>query len=636
MALIPSERLTDWEPGVRVGVPGGIDQYYPGGVNERTTLVNVVTFGADPTGVADSSSAVSDAMATITTDDVLYFPAGTFRLDSDLNIAANASNFTIRGAGPTQTVIIGGASIVFGSSDGWVWPNPAAAASGLSLNGTSVTLDDASAFGVGDLMLIGFDDETDNTAIQAGDVPIISVGGYAPTIRWRRQVTKVTGKVGNVLTISPGVYHTPAYSTGIAWVAQLQHDLVGIEDLHMDMAGETTIFPISMNHCNGCWVRNVKITTMANYGIAVADSFQCEIRKCEISERQSGGSNGAGILVNTCAAMLVEDNILYDLAPSMEINQGTCGSVFAYNLCENEIHDPPFNFLNFTIDSNHGPHNSMNLYEGNVSNSFICDGYFGGESELTIYRNWITSSNLSDITTFGIALKRFSRNVSSVGNVMGKTGVAQGGFSYGEPNIGNGDSTGTAEPTTGDFWADWKMTGQLTTRVSDTAGTITLASGSIGTGQLTSFRWNSNANGASFSAGTVSGSSVPFTGATGDALPALNTVGNVYPQPAGFQELDLDVENSAIDKGNYTYGASGAAGSMSSLGGDTLIESYYRDAKPTWFYSLAWPPFDPEDPNASSYSAIPAGYRFLNNGDDPPAEGGTTISVANVTNFNVV
>src|SRR5207247_2677966 len=88
---------------------------------------------------------------------------------------------------------------------------------------------------------------------------------------------------------------------------------------------------------------------------------------------------------------LVEDNIMYQSFSEIEINSGSIGNVFAYNFMKDG---------NFA-DSNHNSHNSYNLYEGNIIDNFESDGYYGSESEATLFRNYILGY---------VALKRFSRN----------------------------------------------------------------------------------------------------------------------------------------------------------------------------------------------------------------------------------
>ena len=55
--LIPADRLTDWTPGVRVGVPGGIP-------TNRTKLIDVTAspYNADRTGSTDASQAIQAAI----------------------------------------------------------------------------------------------------------------------------------------------------------------------------------------------------------------------------------------------------------------------------------------------------------------------------------------------------------------------------------------------------------------------------------------------------------------------------------------------------------------------------------------------------------------------------------------------
>ena len=43
----------------------------------------------------------------------------------------------------------------------------------------------------------------------------------------------------------------------------------------------------------------------------------------------------------------------------------------------------------------------------------------------------------------------------------------------------------------------------------------------------------------------------------------------------------------------------------------TLTNSYYLSSKPSYFGSLAWPPYDPASPSGASATNIPAGYRYI-------------------------
>jgi hypothetical protein len=611
--LIPQNRLTDWSPGVKSGVPGGIPN--------RTRLVNVAEapYGADRTGALDAAPAIQRAINDAQPEDVIYIPPGTYRLDSQINISHGTDNVTIRGAGPNVTVLRPKqACIAFGASDGWNFPYPAVEATGgLSKGSTAITIKDATPFSVGALIQIAFRDQNDDAAIIAGAVPVFGVGGWDPTRSLRRQITRVVGKNDQTLTIHPAIYHSPDANLSGAKVsvALLQHDRVGIEDFAIDCADATAVFPILLQHAFGCWIKNVKVSNIANYGIGVMDSLQCEVRRCEIRDRRVGGSNGAALLVNTVSGSLLEDNILYNVFPLVEVNHGSSGNVFAYNLCEN----PSIaGVVYMGIDTNHGPHNAFNLYEGNVSPNLMADGYFGGCSEDAVYRNWFHGTCADgSAKTFTLSLKRFTRNYSLLGNVLGRSGLTQGAINYGEPNIGNGMSKGTAKPSQGTFWADWRATGTLNQRVSDSEGSLVLERGSIAAAQLFTIRWGDGSLYRTYTAQVDSASVINLTGGSGSPLPAQGTSVAIFMQPAGYQEMDLDVQTSTIEKGNFVFGNSGTGGTVSSLGADTLAPSLFRASKPHWFGDLAWPPFDPAFPSAAGYDRIPAGYRFIH-GTNPP------------------
>ena len=202
---------------------------------------------------------------------------------------------------------------------------------------------------------------------------------------------------------------------------------------------------------------------------------------------------------------------------------------------------------------------------------------------------------------------------------------AVGATAYGQPNIGNGASSGTAQPSKGDYWDDWRPTtgttirGTLTVRRDDFHGRITLSSGKLVSGQSPAL-WLAAGTAPltwvkveSVTQGLVAIDSSPWQ----TKLPPLNTPVRIEPGSGGYQELDLDVEATTLKKAN-AYMPVGIP-PAESLGGAALPPSLYLRAKPIWFGHLSWPPFDPGAPNLD-YKAIPAGYRFMR-GVDPPGTG---------------
>ncbi len=602
--LLPAARRVDWTANVAVGVPGGIPN--------RTKLVDVTLapYHADKTGATNAAGAIQAAVNAAKSGDVVFLPAGIYRIDTPVFIGHDKDGITVRGAGMEATVLDVRTNTVFsvgsGSDYQWAWPSSNnRITSGLAKGSSTISIDSTSAFSVGQIVQIAFDNVTNDELVRAGETPTISVGGYGSL---RKQKTRITAKTGNTLSIYPSLYYAPpAGLSARVNVAQQQADYVGLEDFAIDGTNGNMIFPIMFSQCYASWVKGVKVTDTFNYGMFISDSLNCEVRECLVKDRKVGGSNGAGILVASVAASLFEDNIVLGIFPAIEVNFSTMGSVFAYNVLENSIGG--------TLNTNHAPHNSFNLYEGNVTPNVQSDGYFGGASDDTFYRNWIHGTNLQrSIRVFRIGLNRFTRNYSFIGNIIGETGMTVGGpYSFGNPNMGNSMYDGSAKAASGQFWKDWGAKATILSRTSDSAGSIRLSKGSFFVGQLGYLVWTGGR--LQFSATSVQSEVIGFSNASGTALPPLGTEVSVYMGPSGYQELDLDVEATTIRKGNYNY-LDRRIPADETLNSETLPDSLFRSSKPAYFGNLPWPAFDPLNPNPS-FESIPAGYRYARGASVP-------------------
>jgi Pectate lyase superfamily protein len=610
--IIPPNRTAPWQG--NVGVPGGIPT--------RTTIwKNIVTdLGADPTGHVDAAPIINAAITSCPANQVVYMPAGTYLINSPVRLK---SNVTVRGAGVGITILDarGGYGIAVALDPSWFAASFSNVSSGLTGGSTSIVVTDSSGggtpFGTGRLAHITWPNDPNK--------PVVSVSGFNNV---REFDCIVTGVTGSTLTITPPL---PATFNNIG-TATIQESVInpvsmaGLEDLTIDGTnGGNMPWGIYAQMLVDSWIKNVKIIGQQNYGMGFLDCVLCTITHCWIASG-GGGSNHGGLLLSNDTAFLIYDNIIEDNQPGMEINFCTTSSVFAYNFVKTNI---------FGIDTNHGPHNSFNLYEGNITQNFISDGYFGGESELTIFRNWITAVNLSDGPYYAIALKRFTRNASIVGNIVQKDGPTwtNDGITpwLGQPNIGNESSHGTAQPSQGDWWRDLNSDGTtpyratLTTRTDDYTGQITITSGTTANlfgdnraGEYVGLALHSS--GVFRIVGQISVSSgnvLNFNGAgQNGSLPPVDSVVDVWATQGGFQEIDLDVAATTLRLGNYYY-YSGNIPSDESLGTQTLPNSLYLSSQPSWFGTLTWPPFDPTAPGTPTYDTIPAGYRYLH-GVDPP------------------
>ncbi len=347
---------------------------------------------------------------------------------------------------------------------------------------------------------------------------------------------------------------------------------------------------------------------------------------------------------------MVEDNILADgLQPSLEYNGGG-GNAFFANFTTNNL-----------IDFNtHGPHPLMNLFEQNHVGTYpvvtagpttnfyggglLLDGYFGGVSHQTFFRNAFTS-NLQPL-----ALKRWSSYCQIVGNVIGRTGAAFLAFMHdtngvatqcielGRPNIGNNDYVGTNPPIPWNFPGHW-----VNTNVNNPNGIFAFTNNQGPTnilyGNFTNtpeaFAWvifqdpvNTNLY------HPLDGISVVKMSATESNL-TINreiTVTNGWRVYFVGQSLDcykqlITTNRETINiHGNYSYYTNGVQWDAANAD-HNLPDSYLYASAPSWWGTNRWPAIDPEA--GVKVQTIPAELRY--NGIVSEGEGDEIAPTVTIT-----
>ncbi len=619
-------------------------------------VLNVVTgYGADPTGVTDSQPAIQTAIndaAVANNNTQVYIPAGTYRMDSSLSTVTYGgvyfrANYIVNGeidADGNQLATLdyhlGSASAAFyvGSSFSPASRPTATITAGLTKGSTQIVVSSDpgfSAFGQGRVLL-----KTDpNKTWYVYDNGSSLVEYFSIRVTALASNTPSSGLTTLTLDSAIPEDYTATQTTGATFV-QYEYSFLynfGIQNIIIDgtNSGNNMVVGVAIEgNSNNCWYSNVRIRKHYNYGFRIYDGNHCIFEDCWIEEGVAGSSNRGGFLVNTSTQSIFRHNIVYNNGPNWEVNQGTMGCVFAFN------YSPNTDQANF--NTNHGPQNNSNLYEGNQGNGIISDGYFGGVTKQTYFRNWITGKNAAGGTQGGFILKRFDRQSSLVGNLLASPTWVYPGvpWNYGEPNSGNGSHTGDATPSTGDWWFDTidgvprNWTGTVTVQDSITGGTVLLGTGQGSTLQTHkdySDHGKAGFNGQQIDIGTITGDSVVLSNAAANNFPTAGNGVQLQVSNEGFQELDHDVELSLEQKANYNYYTNDIPAGES-IGSDTLPVSFYLttpDARLSAM-GLLGSPFDPFSPNVAE-EQIPAAYRYAN---DKWFVGGST-TVANVTNLHV-
>jgi len=425
--IIPAGRRIQWDPGVRGGIP------------TRTTIfanVKNAPYNARGDGVGDDTAAIQSAINACPVGQVVYIPAGTYKISSQLNVKPQ---MTLRGAGMGIT-IIQGAPVFSGNNLLTMIISPG----GLDYDFTrspsinlinpvkgsaSITTSVAHGWNGGDYILI------DQSINLSGDPPIDNGGcnwcgrssGTRPIGQWAK-ITAVP--TATTATIDPPLYRSYDSSPqGVKASGPTQY--AGVEDLTVDNsisdARDVTEWDFAVN----CWFLRVEAKGCHRRGIWMYGGLWNTVEGCIIHDGvpkdpqpgpQYGTDHAYGIFLGPWpTACLVDNNIFHTLTVSVAFEGADSGNVFAYNLCTNMAWLDAGNARMTVLG--HGAHSYMNLIEGNVLyGRFGVDSYWGTQSHFTLFRNRIFQSANKYEQTWTVDIDRRDLYQNIVGNVLGATG----------------------------------------------------------------------------------------------------------------------------------------------------------------------------------------------------------------------
>jgi hypothetical protein len=419
--LIPPGGSVNWSPQI-VGVPSSIN------TNRSVIYTNAVSAGCDNTGVADCSAKIQAIFNACPSNEVVYLPAGTYKVAATLNLSR--SFVTLRGAGMGQTIIsLGNNAPYMGNAD---WPSPAPSVTitgGATAGSTTVTCNFTTNIVLGHLITIT---QTNPPTVQYNAALGYGTGpnncGHDDT-RLMALSFYVTGITRNSVTFWPPLPCTLTNAPMITSWAQYIVRGTGIENLTFNLAGGQAGYAVMWNQVYGCWLKNVEVAAAYARQFFIWGAVNCEISGCYTHDSQGSGPNHEGIdfYMNSCWN-LCENNICATAGfPEIILGDwagGCAGNVIDYNYVQNC--NSGESIAGWAICDNHGPHNMLNLFEGNVAQSFKSDGYYGSASQDTLFRNYF--SGVYDMTQYvwpiAVSLEHWASGFSVLGNVLGQPGYA--------------------------------------------------------------------------------------------------------------------------------------------------------------------------------------------------------------------
>ena len=575
--ILASSRAIDWSA-TNAGVEGGI----PSRTLQCGTTIPAYT------GTAQTINA---AIQNCTPGQFVLLGSGTFTLSDGIKFVAK-DNVTLRGAGPDLTFLrftggygcggLGG-DLCFLNEEPPNWSggpgNVANWTSGYSPGTTSITLG-ANVIGstkpaVGTLLIL--DQLDDDQAADADHqqqlwicqkVDVCSQAGGVGQGRSRRgqtQVVRVTSiSPGGpdacpcTVTISPGLY-MPNWNWRSGknpqawWSNHKPIEGSGVEDLSMDHTASNTVDAGTfIYNGRGIWLKNIRSINAKQKHVWMYQSVHTTVRDSYFYGTQNAASESYGTDTFTGGDHLIENNIFDHIASPM-VNEGGQGTVHAYNYSVDDYYTAGGTAPQWQQASSyqHAIGNAFLLWEGNDGIALTADDLHGVSDFITGFRNYWNGRDplggsdpqLGGKTqqTNAIQLEAYSRYYNVIGNILGTVGYHS---NY--------------------EWA-----------TSDPGG-----AGDAGENNLSIYSLGYSA-----------------------------TEGTKYPSIAN----DLLVKRTLFRWGNYDV-VSGAprwepaevpSGTECNSppagivycnqvpGSQTLPNSFYLSAKPSWFGAVAWPPIGP-------------------------------------------
>jgi hypothetical protein len=438
-----------------------------GGIPNRTTIFKTIS----PSG-GDDTGSIQAALNACPANQVVQLTAGVFQIKGN-GLYFGTSNCTLRGAGPGQQLNTGidapDASGIYvvdqtatqlvkadrgtNRSYGVLYVQPQNMDQGTSINlasdgvqGTySLTLaSSASGIHVGDIVLVDMNTDNYSDVYWGPDFGPPGDGSrrwFARQDRSLNQLMEVTAINGNTVT-----FNTPFHITfSVANQAQLTPYTapflrrVGIENLFVfgGMGGDYN-GNINLNNCAYCWVKNVESTYSIGTGIGFYSTFRSVLRDSFTHDSGNPDPGGGGYLsgLNYGASdNLFENNIMWSGNKEIVMRASGGGNVVAYNYMDDAFGSGYPNQVEAGVNAGHYTTPHMELLEGNYSQNYKGDAYWGNSIYITVFRNWLSAvrAGAHNLRTYmpcygdyynrdAVSIQAYSYYTSLVGNVLGMQG----------------------------------------------------------------------------------------------------------------------------------------------------------------------------------------------------------------------
>jgi hypothetical protein len=470
-AILPADRATAWSPGI------------PGGVPDRTTIcanVNASTYG---NGSVDASAGIQAALDGCPVGQVVQLSAGTFTVNDFVLLSKGV---TLRGAGrattlqktngakPGQLNVADAQPILIIGPNRWPWSNDSTARNltADAANGAySVTVANASGFASGQFVILDEDNyqtgawkplpnrngsptsvtiwATDRVVWQKHNPEDGADDPFPDAITWFmrsgrpvNELKEIASVSGNAITFTTPLhigYRTSHTAQLTRYTPPNVHvKYAGIEDLRVIGGSDGAI---RFQTAAYSWVKGVEITVWLDNGVAIQDSFRCELRDSYIHDAAWPYPGGGGYAIGVAGAsseILIENNIVLKANKMMVGLSSGAGSVVGYNYMDDGYIGNALDWHETGINGSHMVGSHHMLFEGNESFNYDSDNTHGSSIYHTVFRNHLIGyrrsfPGMGNARAAGLMFGSYWH--SFVGNVLGdpaRTTTANG-WAYEDP-----------------------------------------------------------------------------------------------------------------------------------------------------------------------------------------------------------
>jgi hypothetical protein len=460
--IIPADRITTWRPGIT----------YNGKMQNRATIYKTLSpLG----GTQDDTPQINAALANCPANQVVKLTAGVFRINGN-GLGFRTPNCTLRGVGPgkglgtgtnavgsTGTFVVDSTATQLVKADRgsnpnyailYIGNNPTQFSTSINLasdavqGSNSLTLVSNPRIRIGEIVLIDHNTDNDPNVFWSPTHDPPGGGSRRWFVRQDRsinQMMEVTAVNGGTITFSTPFHYTfkTAFQAQLSRYANPVTKGIGIEDIYFfgGMGGDWH-GNVSMNLCAYCWIKNIEAHWSTGTSVGLYGTFRSELRDSYIHETPDPNPGGAGYLVGLnygASDNLVENNIMWYGNKEIVMRGTGGGNVVAYNYMDDSFGSKYPQSPEAGLNAGHYTTPHMELLEGNYSQNYRGDSYWGNSIYITVFRNWLSAVRAAHppLNTYSMTPPNSNNCLLKYGDYSGRTAVNVSAYSYYTNFVGN-------------------------------------------------------------------------------------------------------------------------------------------------------------------------------------------------------